>query len=120
MVIIPKPGKDRSMVKVWRPIVLANAVGKLEEKVIADRLQKATEKFHDLVYGWRKDRSAIDVMMMTGSRAQWELLKGNGATLLGKGIVSAFNRQEDSRDPGSQRPSGDIQVLRRLSDAKDV
>ena len=38
MVMIPKPGKDHTMVKGWRPIVLANTVGKLAEKVIAEEL----------------------------------------------------------------------------------
>jgi len=39
MVMIPKTGKDHSKVKGWRPIVLANAVGKLAEKIIAGELQ---------------------------------------------------------------------------------
>jgi len=35
MVMIPKPGKEHSKVKGWRPIVLLNTVGKLANKVIA-------------------------------------------------------------------------------------
>ena len=38
IVMIPKPGKDHSKVKGWRPIVLANTVGKLGEKLIAGDL----------------------------------------------------------------------------------
>lgn len=30
MVMVPKPGKDHTVVKGWRPIVLANTIGKLE------------------------------------------------------------------------------------------
>jgi len=43
MVMIPKPGKDYTAVKGWRPFVLANTVGKLAEKIIAQELQKQEE-----------------------------------------------------------------------------
>jgi len=39
MVMIPKPGKDKAQVEGRWPIVLANTVGKLAEKVIAQKLQ---------------------------------------------------------------------------------
>ena len=39
MVMIPKPGNDQTAVKGWRPIVLANAVGKLAEKIIGQEVQ---------------------------------------------------------------------------------
>jgi len=35
----PHPGKPTHLVKSWRPIVVANTVGKLAQKVIANRLQ---------------------------------------------------------------------------------
>jgi len=38
-VMIPKPGKPTNLAKSWRPIVLANTVGKLAQEVIADDLQ---------------------------------------------------------------------------------
>ena len=34
MVMIPKPGKDHKRVKGWRPIALANTVGKWCEKLV--------------------------------------------------------------------------------------
>ena len=40
VVLIPKPGKDLTMTKNWRPINLINCVGKLAEKVVADRIQE--------------------------------------------------------------------------------
>jgi len=43
MVMIPKPGKDHAAVRGWRPIVLANTVSKLAEKIIAQELQKRQE-----------------------------------------------------------------------------
>jgi len=47
MVMIPKPGKDHTRVKGWRPIVLANIVGKLAEKLIAQELQDRKEVWHE-------------------------------------------------------------------------
>lgn len=38
MEMIAKPGKDHTAVKGWRPIVLANTVGKWCEKIIAQDL----------------------------------------------------------------------------------
>ena len=39
IVIIPKPGRDLTQTKNWRPINLINCVGKIGEKVVADCLQ---------------------------------------------------------------------------------
>jgi len=41
VVMIPKPGKDHYKTKGWRPINLINCIGKLGEKVVADRLQES-------------------------------------------------------------------------------
>jgi len=41
VVIIPKPGKDHSKTKCGRPINLINCIGKLCEKMVADRLQES-------------------------------------------------------------------------------
>lgn len=97
MVMIPKPGKDHSKVKGWRPIVLANTVGKLGEKLIADELQSQLQLFHNLQYGSRKGRSAIDSMMLTVSHAERAIKEGKKATLLGKDIVSTFNNVRKPR-----------------------
>ena len=91
MVMIPKPNKDHTKVKGWRPIVSANTVGKLAEKVIADRIQLDNPPvFHHFQYGSRKHRLAIDAMMLTASIAERAVCEGKQATLLGKDIVSAF------------------------------
>jgi len=39
--MIPKRGKDHSKTKGCRPINLINCIGKLGEKVVADRLQES-------------------------------------------------------------------------------
>ncbi|KAF8416605.1 hypothetical protein EV426DRAFT_685764 [Tirmania nivea] len=82
---------DHSKVKGWPPIVLANTVGKLGEKLIADELQSHLQLFHNLQYGLRKGRLAIDTMMLTLSHAERAIKQGKKATLLGKDIISAFN-----------------------------
>ena len=41
VVMILKQGKDHSKMKGWRPINVINRVAKLEEKVVADRLQES-------------------------------------------------------------------------------
>ena len=40
VVLIPKPGRDLTQTKNWRPLNLINCVGKLGEKVVADRIQQ--------------------------------------------------------------------------------
>jgi len=100
MVMIPKPGKDHTRVKGWRPIVLAQCVGKLGEKVIAQKLQEETRLFHHLQYGSRTGRSAIDALMLTKQLAEESILRPdqrlNHATSLGKDIVSAYNNANKS------------------------
>lgn len=90
-VIIPKPNKDHGLVKGWRPNVLSNCIGKLGEKVAADKLQELTPLFHPLQFGSRKYRSAMDSMILTVSKVEQAMAEGDHATLLGKDIVSAFN-----------------------------
>jgi len=58
---------------------------------MADRLQRELGLFHDQQYGSRKGRSATGSMMITLSKAQRSVKKGDRAFLLGKDIVSAFN-----------------------------
>jgi len=89
VVMIPKPNKDHSKVKGWRPIVLSNTVGRSAEKPIVDQLQDLSPLFHNLPYASRKWRSVIDAMMLMMSQAQRASKKSNQqATLLGKDVVS--------------------------------
>ena len=91
IVMIPKPGKDHSSIKGWRPIVLSNTCSTLGEKIIVDRLQRAHKGFHHLQYGSRKGRSATDAMALIVSHTLRDMRKGARVSLLGKDIVSAFN-----------------------------
>ena len=63
VVFIPKPGRDLTLAKNWRPLNLINCVGKLGEKVVADRIQDfGGDLFHHLQFGSVKGRSAVDVL----------------------------------------------------------
>ena len=54
MVTIPKPEEDRTPVKEWRPIVFANTVGRLGEKIIVEELQTREELCHPLNFSRKK------------------------------------------------------------------
>ena len=86
IVMIPKPNKDHTQVKGWRPIVLANTSGKLQDKIIANKLQRMTHLFHPLQYGSRQGRSAIDALMITIDKVEKAINQGKKATLLGLGM----------------------------------
>jgi len=116
MVMIPKPNKDLNTVNGWRPIVLSNTSSKLGEKVVADRLQRATQGFHQYQYGSRKGRSAIDAMAISVSRIIRVLGKGARVSLLGKDIVSAFNhlRHGPTLDTIRANSPGDLDFVRQF------
>jgi len=86
IVIIPKPGKDHSKVKGWRPIVLLNVLGKLADKVVAHELGKRRELFHKRAFAGRKGRGAIDSVMLMD-----QIRKETGGEVYGRDIKSAFN-----------------------------
>ena len=69
VVFIPKPGKDHTQLKSWRSITLINCIGKLGEKVVADKLQEAG-LLHGLQFGSVKNRSAIDTVFREVTRVQ--------------------------------------------------
>ena len=71
VVFIPKPGKDLTLARNWRPLNLINCVGKLGEKVGADRMQDfGGDLFHYLQFGSVKGRSAVDVLYRSVVKAR--------------------------------------------------
>jgi len=86
MVMIPKPGKDHSKVKAWRPIVLLNVVGKLADKVVVQEMGKRKELFHERAFVGRKGIGAIDSVMLMD-----EIRREVGGEVYGRDIKSAFN-----------------------------
>ena len=79
VVFIPKPGRDLTFTKSWRPLNLINCVGKLGEKVVADRIQDfGSELFHHLQFGSVRGQSAVDVLCQSVVRAGRCLDVGRG------------------------------------------
>ena len=77
MVLIPKPGKDLTMTKNWRPLNLINCMGKLAEKVVADRIQEQGDcLFHHVQCGLVKGRSTIDILYKSVREARDCLFSG--------------------------------------------
>ena len=63
MVLIPKLGRDLTLTMNRRPLNLINCVGKLGEKVLADRIQDfGGDLFHHLQVESIRGRSAVDVL----------------------------------------------------------
>ncbi|PSR72023.1 hypothetical protein PHLCEN_2v12104 [Hermanssonia centrifuga] len=77
-VVIPKPGKDDyTKAKSFRPIVLLNCLGKLCEKVLANRMQFDAQKFglvHPCQYGGTMAHSTTDARINLAHqiRAGWQ------------------------------------------------
>jgi len=96
IVMIPKPGKDHTALKGWRPIALANAVGKLAQKIIAQELQRHEELWHERTFAGRKGRGAIDSVMMMAMIAE----KHPEGDIVERDVQSAFNtvRREHVRE----------------------
>ena len=75
IVMICKSGKDHNKTKRWRPINLINCIGKLGEKVVANRLQES-ELLHKHQFGSVKGRSAIEAALWVVTKAQWCMARG--------------------------------------------
>ena len=79
VVFIPRPGRDLSVARNWRPLNLINCVGKLGEKVVADRIQDyGDELFHRWQYGSVRGRSAVDVLYRSVLKVRACIHKGGG------------------------------------------
>ena len=110
MVFIPKPGRDLTLAKNWRPLNLINCVGKLAEKVVADRIQDyRDELFHQLQYGSVRGRSAIDVLYRSVGKARhcmesggcvgwgfWDV-KGGFQNVVGEEVLRQLRRVEGTK-----------------------
>ena len=79
MVLIPKPGRDLTKTKNWRPLNLINCIGKLGEKVVADRIQEeGSSILHQRQYRSVRRRSAVDVLYRSVVKAR-QSLGGGGS-----------------------------------------
>ena len=78
-VLIPKPGRDLTQTKNWRPLNLINCIGKLGEKVVADRIQdEGSSILHPQQYGSVRGCSAVNVLYRSVVKAR-QSLEGGGS-----------------------------------------
>ena len=87
MVMILKPGSDHQKVKGWGPIVLANTVRKLGEKLIAEDLQGIEGLRHERSFAGRRGREVMDSVMLMDQLRR----KHPGKDVHGRDIHSASN-----------------------------
>ena len=96
-VVLPKPNKeDYSIPKSYRVIALLNCLGKVLEKIIASRLSylaNTTGLLHHTQLGGRKQRSAVDAVLLLQHYIQQERSKrkGNVTSTLFLDIKGAFD-----------------------------
>ena len=69
VVLIPKPERDLTKTKSWRPINLINCIGELGEKVVADELQEAGP-LHGGQFGRVKGRSVLEAVFKAVTKAR--------------------------------------------------
>ena len=78
MVLIPKPGRDLTRTKSWRPINLINCIWKLVEKVVANALQDAG-LLHGKQFVGVKGRSAVEAVFRAVVKARRCMARGEVA-----------------------------------------
>ena len=69
VVFIPKPEKDHTELRAWRPITRIKCIGKLGGQVVAVELQ-AGDLLYKLQFGSMKNRSVIDTVFREVARVQ--------------------------------------------------
>ena len=110
VVFIPKPSRDLTLARNWRPLNLINCIGKLGEKVVADRiLDYGNGLFHRLQYGSVRGRSAIDVLyksvvkerncMESGGSVGWGFwdVKGGFQNVVGEEVLRQLQGVEGTK-----------------------
>jgi len=98
IVMLPKPAKDYTKVKGWRPIVLAKTVGKLAEKIVAQELQKGEGLWHKRAFAGKKGRGAIGIVMLMAMIME----KHPEGEVIGRDKVSIQHTKERSYTKGTR------------------
>lgn len=96
LVLLPKEGKDGTLPSSYWPICLLNEIGKLCERVVADRItQHLTEKGPNLAntqFGFRQGRSTLDAIEQVREIVQTETsIQGHVVLAVSVDIQNAFN-----------------------------
>lgn len=95
LVLLPKDGKDGTLPSSYRPICLLNELGKLCERVIANRvtahLSRGENRLEPNQYGFRQGRSTLDAVNRVRSLTEAETSQGRVALAISIDIKNAFN-----------------------------
>ncbi|CAK1598932.1 unnamed protein product [Parnassius mnemosyne] len=96
LVLIRKPGRPADSPSAYRPVVLLDEVGKLFERVIANRLaEHLAGTGPDLAehqFGFRKRRSTVDAIMRVRALTTGDAVARGGVVLaVSLDIANAFN-----------------------------
>lgn len=100
VVFIPKPGKDPSTPKGWRPISLLSCLGKGLERVIARRISWLTVRYRVLnpqQAGALPKRSAVDIVAAFIHDVEMELNAGNCVIVVCTDAEGAFDATQRNR-----------------------
>jgi hypothetical protein len=100
-VVLRKPDKpDYSKVKAYQVIALLNCLGKVAEKVVANKLSDLVERrdlLHEGQFGSRKGRSAIDAVAVLMNRTQEAWKRREIAAVLLMDVKGAFDHVSRGR-----------------------
>lgn len=97
VILLRKEGKDTNSPASYRPICILNAVAKLFEYILRDRLLEELgeeEAFHEAQYGFRKGRSTIQAIKELKDIAVTSTKKQRYAAMIALDIKNAFNTLE--------------------------
>lgn len=99
LVLIPKGNKFEDGLPKARPICLIDEIGKALERIIVDRIytwieERKKDRFYILCnnqYGFRKNRSTIDVLAKVRGYIEEETGRGNVVIAISLDVRNAFN-----------------------------
>lgn len=102
-VVLKKPQReDYTKAKAYRPIALLNTLGKLLERIVADRISQATETHHllpDYQMGARRSRSAVTALSLLTEQIHtvWKQDPALVASVLSLDISRAYDHVSHKR-----------------------
>ena len=95
LVLLRKEGRPEDSPSGYRPIVLLDEVGKLFERIVADRLVEHMERtgpdVADCQFGFRRGRSAIQAILRVKTLAEEAVSRGEVVLAVSLDIANAFN-----------------------------
>ena len=95
IIMVPKPGKDLSLAKNYRPISLLSCLGKLFERLLAGRLSEHLEEkglFNKNQSGFRRGKMTSDQLLRFVEESHLGLKKGQATACLFLDAEAAFDK----------------------------